>query len=203
MPRAPGGCSFGGVNAHHGGGFANRSPPPSTQLAGVDSVRPAVPRRSSGPCAGGPTREAKGGQGRPREVKGGDGPPFRGMRGLIVAPRRSKTCVKEGAVLAGHGGAPGKGDLRTRGPQWPCDRASPARGRAGGQSWAPRHLARATEADKGLASHRRLQPLRRCSSRRGMISTKLQGRWRLSSCHLRMSSHASLHAPGEPGRQKI
>ena len=27
------------------------------------------------------------------------------------------------------------------------------------------------------------QPLRRCSSRRGMISTKLQGRWRLSSCH--------------------
>ena len=47
------------------------------------------------------------------------------------------------------------------------------------------------------------QPLRRCSSRRGMISTKLQGRWRLSSCHLRISFHASLQAPGEPGRQKM
>ena len=36
-----------------------------------------------------------------------------------------------------------------------------------------------------------------------MISTKLQGRWRLSSCHLRMPFQPSLQAPGEPGRQKI
>ena len=55
---------------------------------------------------------------------------------------------------------------------------------------------------------RRAQPLMpqracRCSSRRGMISTKLQGRWRLSSCHLRISFQASLQAPGEPGRQKM
>ena len=33
-----------------------------------------------------------------------------------------------------------------------------------------------------------------------MISTKLHGRWRLSNCHLRIPSHASLQAPGEPGR---
>jgi hypothetical protein len=44
---------------------------------------------------------------------------------------------------------------------------------------------------------------RRCSSRRGMISTKLQGRWRLSSCHLRMPFQASAQAPGEPGRQNM
>ncbi len=42
----------------------------------------------------------------------------------------------------------------------------------------------------------------RVSFRRGMISTRLQGRWRLSSCHLRMPFHASLQAPGDPGRQK-
>jgi hypothetical protein len=43
----------------------------------------------------------------------------------------------------------------------------------------------------------------RCSSSRGMISTKLQGRWRLSSCQRRISLQASLQAPGEPGRQKM
>src|SRR5690606_4317009 len=43
----------------------------------------------------------------------------------------------------------------------------------------------------------------RCSSKRGMISTKLQGRWRLSSCHLRTPCQASRQAPVEPGRQKI
>ena len=34
---------------------------------------------------------------------------------------------------------------------------------------------------------------------RGRISTKLQGRKRLSSCHLRISSQPSRHAPGDPG----
>lgn len=38
------------------------------------------------------------------------------------------------------------------------------------------------------------------SRSRGRISTKLQGRKRLSSCHLRMSSQPSRHAPGDPGR---
>ena len=37
------------------------------------------------------------------------------------------------------------------------------------------------------------------SRSRGRISTKLQGRKRLSSCHLRMSSQPSRHAPGDPG----
>jgi hypothetical protein len=45
--------------------------------------------------------------------------------------------------------------------------------------------------------------LRRCSSSRGMISTKLQGRCRLSSCHLRMPVQASTQAPGEPGSAKM
>ena len=36
----------------------------------------------------------------------------------------------------------------------------------------------------------------------GMISTKLQGLWRMSSCHLRMPSQPSFTAPGEPGRAK-
>ena len=42
----------------------------------------------------------------------------------------------------------------------------------------------------------------RCSSRRGMISTKLHGGWRKSNWSARMPSHASRQAPGEPGRQK-
>jgi hypothetical protein len=41
------------------------------------------------------------------------------------------------------------------------------------------------------------------SVRRGMISTNEQGRCRLSNCSLRIPSHASLQAPGEPGRQKM
>jgi len=44
---------------------------------------------------------------------------------------------------------------------------------------------------------------RRCSSSRGMISTRLQGRCRLSSWCTRISSQASRQAPGEPGRQKM
>ncbi len=44
---------------------------------------------------------------------------------------------------------------------------------------------------------------RRCSSSRGMISTKLQGLWRRSNWWTRISSHASRQAPGEPGTQKI
>jgi ribosomal protein L11 methyltransferase len=39
----------------------------------------------------------------------------------------------------------------------------------------------------------------RCSLRRGINSTKLQGRYRESSWWTRMSSQASLQAPGEPG----
>ncbi len=40
---------------------------------------------------------------------------------------------------------------------------------------------------------------RRCSCSRGMSSVRLQGRWRTSSCHTRMSSQASRTAPGLPG----
>ena len=39
----------------------------------------------------------------------------------------------------------------------------------------------------------------RCSCSRGISSTRLQGRWRLSSCASRMSSQASLTAPVLPG----
>jgi hypothetical protein len=35
-----------------------------------------------------------------------------------------------------------------------------------------------------------------------MISTKLQGRWRLSSWNFKIPCQASLHAPGEPGTEK-
>ena len=42
----------------------------------------------------------------------------------------------------------------------------------------------------------------RCSLRRGMSSTKLQGRVRMSSWCRRISSQPSLQAPGEPGRAK-
>ncbi len=38
---------------------------------------------------------------------------------------------------------------------------------------------------------------------RGMISMNEQGRWRLSSCALRMPFHASSQAPGDPGTEKI
>lgn len=44
---------------------------------------------------------------------------------------------------------------------------------------------------------RRQRP--RCSRRRGISSTKLQGRKRLSSCSAKMPSQASLQAPVEPG----
>ncbi len=67
-------------------------------------------------------------------------------------------------------------------------------------SWSPSSAQGGTSR---VERDRRSHPLRRCSSSRGMISTKLQGRWRLSSCHLRMSFHASLQAPGDPGRQKM
>ena len=59
-----------------------------------------------------------------------------------------------------------------------------------------------------LPSHRRRRAAlegtrhhaaRRCSFSRGISSTRLQGRWRLSSCQTRMSSQASLQAPVEPG----
>ncbi len=50
---------------------------------------------------------------------------------------------------------------------------------------------------------RRFHDFGRCSSSRGMISTKLQGRWRLSSCHFRIPFQPSLQAPGDPGRQKM
>ena len=43
---------------------------------------------------------------------------------------------------------------------------------------------------------------RRCSSSRGMISTKLQGRCRASSCAARIPSQASRQAPGDPGSAK-
>lgn len=39
----------------------------------------------------------------------------------------------------------------------------------------------------------------RCSCKRGISSTRLQGRWRLSSCDSRMSSQPSLAAPVLPG----
>ena len=43
---------------------------------------------------------------------------------------------------------------------------------------------------------------RRCSDSRGMISTKLQGRCRASSCAARIPSQASRQAPGDPGSAK-
>ena len=56
-----------------------------------------------------------------------------------------------------------------------------------------------------LRAYRHLEYVGRAgyfSVNRGMISTKLQGRWRMSSCHLRMPSQPSFTAPGEPGRAK-
>ena len=47
------------------------------------------------------------------------------------------------------------------------------------------------------------QPDLRCSSSRGMISTKLHGRWRASSWNFRIPFHASRHAPVDPGKQKM
>jgi catechol 2,3-dioxygenase-like lactoylglutathione lyase family enzyme len=41
------------------------------------------------------------------------------------------------------------------------------------------------------------------SSNRGISSTKLQGRWRMSSWLARMSSHPSFTAPVEPGSAKM
>ncbi len=45
-------------------------------------------------------------------------------------------------------------------------------------------------------------PAARCSCRRGISSTRLHGRWRLSSWWRMMSSQPSRQAPGEPGRAK-
>ena len=70
-----------------------------------------------------------------------------------------------------------------------------------------REIARSKAAERAEAAVEQggeeRQPLRRCSSSRGMISTRLQGRWRLSSWCTRMPFQASLQAPGEPGRQKM
>jgi hypothetical protein len=42
----------------------------------------------------------------------------------------------------------------------------------------------------------------RCSCSRGISSTRLQGRKRLSICHLRLSSQPTRQAPGEAGRAR-
>ena len=52
----------------------------------------------------------------------------------------------------------------------------------------------------GLAG--RAAPTGYRSNRRGISSTKLQGRWRLSSWSLRILSHPSFTAPFDPGRAK-
>ena len=110
---------------------------------------------------------------------------------LVPAPARAQPRLQRAA--AGGGCIAGRGcvlAVRTDGEG--AVRSGQCDARAGGdrarQGWPRAFLA---------------QPPRRCSSSRGMISTKLQGRWRLSSCHRRMSFQASLQAPGEPGRQKM
>ena len=50
--------------------------------------------------------------------------------------------------------------------------------------------------------HTRAAYFRRCSVSRGMISTKLHGRCRASSCAARIPSQASRQAPGDPGSAK-
>ena len=60
------------------------------------------------------------------------------------------------------------------------------------------------DVDDGAALAALSQPARlaRCSWSRGMSSTRLQGRRRLSSWKRRIPSQPSRHAPGEPGRAK-
>ena len=130
----------------------------------------------------------------------GDGAAGAGGRPADAAERLSLTPCPWGLLgaVAAAVASPSPVSRSCSGARWRARCSTRPTPRA---SWSP-SSARGRPAiriELGDAAH----PLRRCSSRRGMISTKLQGRWRLSSCHLRMSFQASLQAPGEPGRQKM
>jgi diguanylate cyclase (GGDEF)-like protein len=103
--------------------------------------------------------------------------------------RRPDSCARRCCAL----------QRQARRPEPRGRRTSRAPGATGHrQHWPrPRHFALSRIQPASLAFAFRF------SSSRGMISTNEQGRWRLSSCDLRMPSQASRQAPGDPGTQKI
>ena len=122
-------------------------------------------------------------------VPGGEArPPARNGGSSNWMRRISAGCRPASGRRAGRTEAGGASPLRTTPPggNGPLDRGdSGARRRGGGM--------------KILKWAWRAHAAFRCSFSRGISSTRLQGRQRLSSWNFRMSSHASLQAPVEPG----
>ena len=153
---------------------------PSASRGAVNTGLAGLWRRSRAPRRLGDRRRAVGPRSRP-------GCGFCAGACPAGAQERLRPAAAGGRCTAGRG----------------CELAGRADGAGAVRSGQRDARAPGARAGQGRDSSGLAQRPRRCSSSRGMISTKLQGRWRLSSCQRRMSFQASLQAPGEPGRQKM
>ena len=182
-------------------------PRPSCRARGAAARADGAGRRRSRPAHGARLRSpaaGAGGAGRRRI--------FRSSRPAI-SPRPSRRsggttpCSGRRRMAAtGSSDSPAARRCRAASSRQCAGRASmrsPTRWRRCRGACASPWLERLADVDDEAAYRRSCHsPAARCSLSRGISSTRLHGRWRLSSWCLMMSSQPSRQAPGEPGSAK-